>query len=45
MKSMMPREHKTGEAQSCIDSIHILELGEENNLAEVAQANLLTEQK
>jgi hypothetical protein len=43
MKSMMPREHKTGEARSCIDSIHILELGEEDNLAEAAQANVLTE--
>jgi hypothetical protein len=46
MKStMMPRGHKTGEARSCIDSIHNLELGEEeeDNLAEVAQANVLTE--
>ncbi len=43
MKPMMPREHKTGEARSCIDSIHNLELGEEDNLAEVAQANVLTE--
>jgi hypothetical protein len=43
MKSMTSRGHKTGEAQSCIVSIHNLELGEENNLAEVAQANVLTE--
>ena len=43
MKSMMPREHKTGEAWSCINSINNLELGEEDNLAEVAQANVLTE--
>jgi hypothetical protein len=43
MKSMTPREHKTGEARSCIDSVHNLELGEEDNLAEVAQANVLTE--
>jgi hypothetical protein len=43
MKSMMPREHKTGEAWSCVDSIHNLELGEEDNLAEVSQANVLTE--
>jgi hypothetical protein len=43
MKSMMPREHKTGEAQSCVDSTHNLELGEEDNLAGVAQANVLTE--
>jgi hypothetical protein len=43
MKSMMPREHKTGEAQSCIDSTHNLEFGEEDILAEVAQANVLTE--
>jgi hypothetical protein len=43
MKSMTPREHKTGEARSCVDSIHNLELGEEDNLAEVAQANMLTE--
>ncbi len=42
MKSMMPREHKTGEAWSWVDSIHNLELGEEDNLAGVAQANLLT---
>ncbi len=35
--------HKTGEVRSCIDSIHNLELGEEDNLAEVAQANMLTE--
>ncbi len=40
---MMPRGHKTGEAQSCVDSICNLELGEEDNLAEVAQANVLTE--
>ncbi len=39
----MPREHKTGEAQSCVDSTHNLELGEEDNLAGVAQANVLTE--
>ena len=31
------------EAWSCIDSIHNLELGEEDNLAGVAQANVLTE--
>ncbi len=37
---MMPRGHKTGEAWSCIDSIHNLELGEEDHLAEVAQANV-----
>jgi hypothetical protein len=44
MKSMTPRGHKTGEDQSCVDSrIHNLELGEEDNLAEVAQANVLTE--
>jgi hypothetical protein len=43
MKSMMPREPKTGEARSCVDSIHNLELGEEDNLAEVAQAIMLTE--
>jgi hypothetical protein len=44
MKSMMHREHKTGEdARSCVDSIHNLELGEEDNLAEVAQANVLPE--
>jgi hypothetical protein len=43
MKSMTPREHKTEEARSCIDSIHNLELGEEDNLAEVAQATVLTE--
>jgi hypothetical protein len=43
MKSMMPREHKTEEAQSCVDSIHNLQLEEEDNLAEVAQANVLTE--
>jgi hypothetical protein len=43
MKLMMPREHKTGEARSCIDSIHNLELGDEDNLAEAAQANVLTE--
>jgi hypothetical protein len=43
MKSTTPREHKTGEAQSCVDSIHNLYLGEEDNLAEVAQANVLTE--
>ncbi len=40
MKSMTPMEHKTGEAQSCVDSIHNLQLGEENNLAGVAQANV-----
>jgi hypothetical protein len=34
---------KTGEAWSCNDSIHNLELREEDNLAEVAQANVLTE--
>jgi hypothetical protein len=34
MKSMTPRGHKTGEAWSCVDSIHNLELGEEDNLAE-----------
>jgi hypothetical protein len=43
MKSMTPQEHKTGEARSCVDSIHNLELGEEDNLAGVAQANVLTE--
>jgi hypothetical protein len=43
MKSMMPREHKTGETRSCVDSIHNLELGEEDNLAGLAQANVLTE--
>jgi hypothetical protein len=43
MKSMMPREHKTGEAWSCVDNIHNLKLGEEDSLAEVAQANVLTE--
>jgi hypothetical protein len=43
MKSMTPREHKTGEAWSCVDSVHILELGEEDNLAEVAQTNMLPE--
>jgi hypothetical protein len=43
MKSMMPRERKTGEARSCVDSIHNLELGEEDNLAEVAQVKVLTE--
>jgi hypothetical protein len=43
MKSMTPREHKTGEALSCVGSIHNLELGEEDNLAGVAQANVLTE--
>jgi hypothetical protein len=43
MKSMTPREHKIGEAQSCIDSIHNLELGKEDNFAEVAQANVSTE--
>jgi hypothetical protein len=43
MKSMTTRKHETGEARSCIDSIHNLELGEEDNLAEVAQANVLTE--
>ncbi len=43
MKSMTSREHKTWEARSWIDSIHNLELGEEDNLAEVAQANMLTE--
>jgi hypothetical protein len=34
---------QTGEARSCIDSIHNLELGEEDNLAGVAQANAITE--
>jgi hypothetical protein len=43
MKSIMPREHKTGETRSCVGSIHNLELGKEDNLAEVAQANMLTE--
>jgi hypothetical protein len=43
MKSMMPREYKIGKAQSCIDSIHNLEIVEEDNLAGVAQANVLTE--
>ena len=43
MKPMMPRGCKIGEAWSCIDSIHNLELGEEDNLPEVAQANVLTE--
>jgi hypothetical protein len=43
MKSMTPREHKTGEAWSRVDRIHSLELGEEDNFAEVAQANVLTE--
>jgi hypothetical protein len=43
MKSMMPRGYKTGESRSCVGSIHNLELGEEDNLAEVAQANMLTE--
>ena len=43
MKSMTPKGPKTGEAQSCVDSIHNLYLGEEDNLAEVAQANVLTE--
>ncbi len=43
MKSVMPREPKTGEARSCVDSIHNLELGEEDNLAEVAQAIMLSE--
>jgi hypothetical protein len=43
MKSMTSRGHKTGEAQSCIVSIHNLELGEEDNLAEVAKANVLAE--
>jgi hypothetical protein len=43
MKSMTPREHRKGEARSCIDSIQNLELGEEDNLAEVSQANVLTE--
>jgi hypothetical protein len=32
-----------GKARSCIDSIRNLELGEEDNLTEVSQANLLTE--
>jgi hypothetical protein len=40
---MTPRKHKTGEALSCVDSIHNLKLWEEDNLAEVAQANMLTE--
>ncbi len=40
---MTPREHKTWDAWSCIGSIHNLELGEEDNLAEVARANVLTE--
>jgi hypothetical protein len=43
MKSIMPRELKTGKARSCVDSIHNLELGEEDNLAEVAQANVQIE--
>jgi hypothetical protein len=43
MKSMTPRERKTGEAWSCVDSVHNLELGEEDNLAKVAQSNVLTE--
>jgi hypothetical protein len=43
MKSMTPKGHKTGEARSIIDSIHNLEFGEEDNLAGVAQANVLTE--
>jgi hypothetical protein len=43
MKSMTPREHKTGKAWSCIDCIHNLEVGEEDNLAGVPQANVLTE--
>ncbi len=38
-----PRGHKTGEARSRVDSICNLELGEEDNLAEVAQANMLIE--
>jgi hypothetical protein len=41
MKSMTPREQKTGEARSCIDSIHNVELEEEDNLKEVAQVNVL----
>ncbi len=40
---MMPRGHKTGEAWSCVASIHNLELGEEDNLAEGGQANMLRE--
>jgi hypothetical protein len=43
MKSMTPNGHKTGEARSCIDSIHNLELGEVDIPAGVAQANVLTE--
>jgi hypothetical protein len=50
MKPMMPRGHKTGDAWSCVlmrastrNCICNLELGEEDNLAEVAQANMLTE--
>jgi hypothetical protein len=43
MKSITSREHKAGEARSCVDSIHNLELGEEDNLAEVAQASVLTD--
>jgi hypothetical protein len=40
---MTHRGHKTGETRSCVDSIHNLELAKEDNLAEVAQANVLTE--
>jgi hypothetical protein len=40
---MTSRGHRTGEARSCVDSICNLGLGEEDNLAEVAQANMLTE--
>ncbi len=40
---MTPKGHKTGKARSCIDSINNLGLGEEDNFAEVAQTNMLTE--
>jgi hypothetical protein len=43
MKSMMPRGHKNRRGPVSIGSIHNLELGKEDNLAEVAQANVLTE--
>jgi hypothetical protein len=43
MKSLMPREHKAGEARSWVDIIHNLELGEEDNLTGVAQAKVQTE--
>jgi hypothetical protein len=42
MKSMMPREHKTGEAWSCIDSIHNLEVEEEDNLAPTDKQEVVT---